>query len=264
MPAEAVKYIGDKLCVGPVDFSFLPSIPAFPGTTVLNGPVWIGTGIPVVPVGNCMIGPGLVSPVSLHVIGINNFFAVTNQIGLFTCTGNSIFNGSNIINGVAVFNANITVNASQVINGSLIVNGATHINGFLSFSSSIVGTTKKFDIPHPSKVGWRLSHGCLEGPEYGVYHRGKLKNTNIIKLPEYWKDLVNLETITVSLTSHTYYQQLYVRRIVGESMIEIANNSEGEIDCSYIIFAERKDVKKLLIEYEGTEPKENSDIDTEE
>ena len=47
-------------------------------------------------------------------------------------------------------------------------------------------------------------------------------------------------------------------------MIEIANNSEGEIDCSYIIFAERKDVKKLLIEYEGTEPKENSDIDMEE
>ena len=104
----------------------------------------------------------------------------------------------------------------------------------------------------------------MEGPEYGVYHRGKLKNTNIIKLPEYWKDLVNLETITVSLTSHTYYQQLYVRRIVDGIMIEIVNNSEGEIDCSYIIFAERKDVSKLLIEYEGTEPKENSDIDMEE
>ena len=251
MPFEPVKTL-DKLLVGPVDFSFIPAAPCVPGTSVMNGPVWIGAGIPVVPLGNCMIGPGLTSPVSLHVIGINNFFAVTNQIGLFTCTGASIFN------------ANITVNASQVINGSLIVNGATHINGFLSFTSSIVGTTKKFDIPHPSKVGWRLSHGCLEGPEYGVYHRGKLKNTNIIKLPEYWKDLVNLETITVSFASHTYYQQLYVKRIVGGSIIEIANNSEGQIDCSYVIFAERKDVKKLLIEYEGTEPKENSNIDMEE
>ena len=228
MPFEPVKTL-DKLLVGPVDFSFIPAAPCVPGTSVMNGPVWIGAGIPVVPLGNCMIGPGLTSPVSLHVIGINNFF-----------------------------------NASQVINGSLIVNGSTNINGFLSFTGSIVGTTKKFDIPHPSKVGWRLSHGCLEGPEYGVYHRGKLKNTNIIKLPEYWKDLVNLETITVSFASHTYYQQLYVKRIVGGSIIEIANNSEGQIDCSYVIFAERKDVKKLLIEYEGTEPIENSNIDMEE
>jgi hypothetical protein len=264
MPAEAVKYIGDKLCVGPVDFSFLPSIPAFPGTTVLNGPVWIGAGLPAVPVGNCMIGPGLISPVSLHVIGINNFVAVTNQIGLFTCTGASIFNGTNTLNGVSIFNASVTVNASHVINGSLVVNGSTNINGFLTFTSSIVGVTKSFDIKHPTKEGYRLKYGCLEGPEYGVYYRGKLKNTNIIKLPEYWKDLVNLETITVSLTSHTYYQQLYVSRIVGGDVIEIGNNSGGQIDCSYIIFAERKDVKKLLTEYEGTEPKENSDIDMEE
>lgn len=260
MPSEAVKYVGDKLCVGPIDFSFLPAIPAFPGTTVLNGPVWIGSGIPVVPLGNCMIGPGIISPVSLHVIGINNFFAITNQYGIFTCFGASIFNGVNTFNGVSVFNGSVTVNASHVINGSLMVNGTAFINGFLSFTSSIVGVTKMFDIPHPNKTGWRLSHGCLEGPEHSVFYRGRLKNSTVIELPEYWKGLVDLETITVSFTPHTYYQELYVKNIEWGTKINITNNSGGQIDCSYIIFAERKDVKKLIIEYEGTEPKEDPSI----
>jgi hypothetical protein len=256
MPFEPVKTL-DKLLVGPVDFSFLPATPAVPGTSVINGPVWIGTGIPVVPVGNCMIGPGLLSPVSLHVIGINNFFAVTNQIGLFFCTGASIFNGANTFNGVVICNGAVTVNAAQVINGALVVNGAAHINGFLSFTSSIVGTTKKFDISHPSKVGWRLAHGCLEGPEYGVYCRGMLKG-NIIELPEYWKDLVHSDSITVSITPIETYQNIVVKDIHNN---KVFLESSTPINCYYHVFGQRKDVKNLTVEYEGTEPKE--DIDTE-
>jgi hypothetical protein len=30
----------------------------------------------------------------------------------------------------------------------------------------------------------------------------------------------------------------------------VVNNTGGAIDCSYIVYAERKDVKKLEIEYE--------------
>ena len=257
MPFEPVKTL-DKLLVGPVDFSFIPAAPCVPGTSVMNGPVWIGAGIPVVPLGNCMIGPGLKSPVSLHVIGINNFFAVTNQIGLFTCTGASIFNGANTFNGVVVANGAVTVNAGQVINGALVVNGAAHINGFLSFTSSIVGTTKKFDIPHPSKVGWRLAHGCLEGPEYGVYYRGILKG-NIIELPEYWKDLVHSDSITVSITPIGTYQNIVVKDIHNN---KVFLESSTPINCYYHVFGQRKDVKDLTVEYEGTEPKE--DIDTGE
>ena len=33
---------------------------------------------------------------------------------------------------------------------------------------------KPFDIPHPTKDGYRLRHVCLEGPESGVYYRGRL------------------------------------------------------------------------------------------
>ena len=86
MPAEPVKYIGDKLCVGPLDYSFLPAIPAIPGTSVLNGPVWIGAGGPPIPTANCMIGPGL-NPISLQVIGIANFLSITNQIGINNRSG---------------------------------------------------------------------------------------------------------------------------------------------------------------------------------
>ena len=32
----------EKLILGPVDYSFLPAVPAVPGTGVINGPLWIG------------------------------------------------------------------------------------------------------------------------------------------------------------------------------------------------------------------------------
>ena len=86
MPAEAVKYIGDKLCVGLVDFSFLPAVPAIPGTSVLNGPVWIGAGGPPIPLANCMIGPGL-HPITLQVTGIANFMTITNYFGIYNRLG---------------------------------------------------------------------------------------------------------------------------------------------------------------------------------
>ena len=63
------------------------------------------------------------------------------------------------------------------------------------------GTCKGFDMVHPSKKNWRLRHICLEGPESAVYTRGRISGgANIIHLPEYWRDLVDGETITVNLT----------------------------------------------------------------
>ena len=67
-------------------------------------------------------------------------------------------------------------------------------------SASIVGTSKLFDIKHPTKgEGHRLAHGSLEGPELGVYYRGRLKDSTRIDLPSYWKDLVDEDSVTVQL-----------------------------------------------------------------
>lgn len=113
---------------------------------------------------------------------------------------------------------------------------------------------KHFDIEHPTKKGHRLRHSCLEGPENAVYHRGKLVNNNTIELPEYWRGLVDPETITVNLTPYGCYQELFVKAIEWGSRVIIQNNSGGPINCSYLIHAERIDGEKLIVEYEGESP----------
>lgn len=112
-------------------------------------------------------------------------------------------------------------------------------------------TTKSFDIEHPTKEGMRLRYGSLEGPENGVYVRGRLKNQNVIELPDYWDGLVHEETITVELTPIGKHQKLYVKDI-SNNMINIGNGNmvSKEINCFYIVYGERKDVEKIEVEYE--------------
>jgi len=126
---------------------------------------------------------------------------------------------------------------------------ASVIDGDLGKFASVAAPFKQFDIPHPNKQGMRLRHACIEGPEVGVYYRGRLVGENVIHLPDYWDNLIDPETITVSFTPHTYYQELFVKSIEWGKKINVMNNIGGGIDCSYIIYAERKDVGKLQIEY---------------
>ena len=69
-------------------------------------------------------------------------------------------------------------------------------------------TSKSFLIDHPTKEGYSLRYGSLEGPEYGVYIRGKLENGKTIELPDYWLKLVDSNTITVQLTPIGSHQNL--------------------------------------------------------
>ena len=46
-------------------------------------------------------------------------------------------------------------------------------------------TAKTFTIQHPTITDRWLRHGCLEGPEGGVYYRGKGEAPTIISLPDY-------------------------------------------------------------------------------
>ena len=48
--------------------------------------------------------------------------------------------------------------------------------GDLDVAGALTATTKSFDIEHPTKEGMRLHHGSLEGPEHGVYVRGKVSD----------------------------------------------------------------------------------------
>ena len=82
-------------------------------------------------------------------------------------------------------------------------------------------TTKTFVIDHPSKKDRYLVHACLEGPEGGVYYRGKGEITNNeyveIKLPNYVEKLAHEFTVQIT--------PIYGNKIVTLNSSEIENNS---------------------------------------
>ena len=117
--------------------------------------------------------------------------------------------------------------------------GGVTVTGLLS------ATTKSFDIPHPTKDGMRLRYGSLEGPENGVYVRGRLTGSSVIELPEHWSGLVDDDSITVQLTAIGKSQDLWVEEV---SLQEVKICSRN-VDCFYMVMAERIDVAKLEVEY---------------
>jgi len=110
---------------------------------------------------------------------------------------------------------------------------------------------KAFDIEHPSKSEHRLRHICIEGPESAVYYRGRLKNEKVIRLPYYWKDLVNIDTISVQLQPIGAHQDIIVKRW-DEEYVYLQAQGALPINCFFHVYAERKDIEKLIPEYEGT------------
>lgn len=116
-----------------------------------------------------------------------------------------------------------------------------------------VQSWKGFDIKHPNKENHRLRHICLEGPEAGVYIRGRLTNSNVIDIPKYWNGLIDLESITVTLTQIGYSQDLIIEKIYN-NQIHIKSGNQSSIDCYYSIYASRIDGEPLIVEYEGQTP----------
>lgn len=116
---------------------------------------------------------------------------------------------------------------------------------FNAATGTIYATSKSFNIPHPTLPGKKLIYGSLEGPENGVYLRGRLKK-NIIDLPDYWGELVDVTTTTVQLTPIGKFQKLYVKTITDKQIIiDIDDTYPEVIDCYFTVFAERKDIAKL-------------------
>ena len=116
--------------------------------------------------------------------------------------------------------------------------------------SSADGKPKPFDIEHPSKKGYRLRYSCIEGPETGVYYRGRLQHKSEIELPYYWKDLVHEDSISVQLQPIGAHQDIIVKRWDSER-IYLQAKAGLPINCFYHVYAERKDINPLITEYEG-------------
>ena len=124
--------------------------------------------------------------------------------------------------------------------------GTTNPTYKLHVIGSFAATTKSFVIDHPTKEGMKLRHGSLEGPENGVYVRGRSQN-DVINLPDYWTGLVDETSITVNLTPIGESATPRVKEIMNNQVM-VFSKEEGELDYFYTVYAERVDVEKLEVE----------------
>ena len=121
----------------------------------------------------------------ISIVGDNSYY---NSSYIFTCQ-NSIANGV-----VSVGNYSTTYAPSYGITGSLYYNSTyAGASGLQVSTGSTWESVKSFVIDHPDDSEKYLVHGCLEGPEAGVYYRGRAEITNDefvdIELPKYVKNL---------------------------------------------------------------------------
>jgi len=126
--------------------------------------------------------------------------------------------------------------------------GTTSPSYDLEVNGEISATNKSFVIDHPTKPGMKLRYGSLEGPENGVYVRGRIEGKNVIELPDYWRGLVDPSTITVHLTPVGSFSNAYVD-IIADNKIYIKAYMFNKINCFYIVYAERKDIPKMKVEF---------------
>lgn len=116
-----------------------------------------------------------------------------------------------------------------------------------------------FDIPHVKEKGKRIRHIITEGPEAGIYVRGKVVESSVIELPEYWDGLVDPDTITVTLTQIGHSQDLIVESIEGCKTILLKSGVGASINCHYEVWAARwldpmDHDQKLQVVYDGESP----------
>jgi hypothetical protein len=171
--------------------------------------------------------------------------AVTDSYGFeYTSAGQgqtiSVFGGAAIGNTIFVISAPISTRVRVGI-------GVSNPQFELEVNGEISATNKSFVINHPTKPGMKLRYGSLEGPENGVYIRG-ISTSNIIYLPDYWLGLVDYNTITVHLTPIGKNNSHYFLKC-EDNKVYIGTSLFKKINCFYSIWAERKDIPKLTVEY---------------
>ena len=236
----------DKIVVGTNDVSYVPPDTSPTGTAVLNGPVYVG---------DTAASPGYEA-----VMNIASNSASQNPFDLNPrCNANLALK----VDGDSKFvgDGKTGVNAVHIV-GDLYVSGRTDCGNKGRLAGRFAAADAKpkpFDLVHPTKgKGHRLRYACIEGPEVGVYFRGRLKESNVIELPYYWKDLVHEDSITVQLQPIGSNQNLVIQEFNNEFIViaEDSTNTDlitdlSTIDCFYHVYGERKDINPLIVEYEG-------------
>jgi len=185
--------------------------------------------------------------------GIEGYWTTNKVASIDFMAGDDWYNPGNKDEGEIAFtvynntgSGSTAIEAMRIHQTGNIGIGSTNPGSKLTVNGSLSASSKSFLIDHPTKENKKLEHGCLEGPEFGVYHRGTTQS-NTITLPDYWSGLVREDTVTVQLTPRGGFQHLYV---VSTSLSQIViGAADGEsIDCFYTIYGERADIDSLVVE----------------
>lgn len=216
------------------------------GSAYVESPMIIGT--PVFPNiwASCMIGPVSNTDSPIPFIPGALFYCGT-------LVNNSPYSLA-VIGDAAVFN-NLDVNGRIVAGGEIWSSLNIRAQGSVTSrcGKHKLHKKKNFDIPHPTKDGWRLRHTCPEAPSNDVYYRGRVTNKNEIELPSYWKNFVDPQSITVSLQAIGAHQDIIIKRI-DDKKIYLQSKGGMPIDCYFHVYGTRIDGDQLIPEYEGLTP----------
>ena len=255
----------DKIVVGTNDVSQPEGQPdkSPTGTAVLNGPVYVGKPS-AAPSYDAVLNVGT-QPAEQQ--------SINRQPPMSTPLGIKLDGSMEIVGDGRVPNA-LKISGGQLnklyVDGDAFFSGAVDCGnkGKLAERFGVADSKPKpFDLEHPTKgEGHRLRYACIEGPEVGVYYRGRLKESNVIELPYYWKDLVHADSITVQLQPIGSNQNLVIQEFNNEFIViaEDSTNTDlitdlSTIDCFYHVYGERKDINPLIVEYEGNSWKDYPD-----
>ena len=201
-------------------------------------------------------GTGLTS------INAGNSFLSSNSAGT-ALTYRQLLAGSGI--SFSIDTSSVTFTASGTLSGTgtsayvpLWTDGGTSITDSIMQQSgnivvvagSIKAQTKSFKIQHPLDPNKYLEHGSLEGPEHGIYQRGRAsgKGTVQVDLPDYFEALSEND-ITVHITSRIP-SSLYVLESnskffkVKRTKSNFLRNEYIEFD--YFVIGERTDIKLVI------------------
>ena len=120
--------------------------------------------------------------------------------------------------------------------------GDVQITGKLN-GKVIEADGKYFVIDHPLKKNMLLRHACLEGPEAGIYQRGRIRLKDkeaIIELPDYFKAL-SKDPPTVCLTPVNELALVSYQEMEQSKKYKIISNKD-EIEVDWLIIGKRGDI----------------------
>jgi hypothetical protein len=192
---------------------------------------------------------------------LGTYNASTPYTGLYTF--NYIHIPGQVLGQPVIYGLFYQVNTSLLYPSDIsygIIGDSTSSNCIILEEYLGSGSTKSFVIDHPNDKDKYLVHACLEGPESGVYYRGKgeIKNNESVKiiLPDYVEYIAYNFTIQITpiYSGKKLEFPLQVSEIENNSFFVYGDNSK----FNWLVHGKRHDIEieplKSKVDVKGSGP----------